>query len=323
MKFEIRPFENIFSSEFNASPLALEVLSSYHFSLLSFAYENEYSQNKFQNLSFSVFYQNQPVAAFGITAREEELSFFGRPLLFFILKGLKEELFSELKIPVFQKLDELIKIHNIKKMSFFSDPMLNDYYFDQIKGHDMWLCSIVDLRASENTILRNIRKSYRSLINWGEREIKIVQIDDKNPDALLFEKFRQFHIEVAGKETRTKQSWDLQFEMIKSGKAFLNLGFLQNNSEEQLVSGTLVLLGRDEAYYGVAVNDRKIMSLNKPLGHSTIYRSILLAKSLGLKKFNLGPIYFSGMNEKEKHIGVFKKGFSSHIEGSLIMKIEL
>ncbi len=318
MKFEIQPFQKLFSTESKNSELTSLVAHTHFYSPLNVEYEIEYGQHEFQDLSFALFSLETPVIGVALTKKNDALSFFNRPVSLFIASNISEENIFEAKIAFFQKMEELIKDHQIKKMSFFDHPLLNNYFFDQIQGHTIWLNSTIDLNSSESTILKNIRKSYRSLINWGEREIKIVRVDQMNPDIDLFEKFRAFHIGVSGKETRSKKTWDLQFEMIKTGKAFLDLGFLQN----QLVSGSLILYGTSEAYYGVAVNDRKLMGSNKSLGHSTLYRSIILAKSLGLKIFNLSSIYYPGMNEKEKHIAVFKKGFSSNVESSLIIKVE-
>ena len=45
------------------------------------------------------------------------------------------------------------------------------------------------------------------------------------------------HINVAGKETRSINTWDKQFEMINKGEAFLVLGEYDN----ELVTGGLFL----------------------------------------------------------------------------------
>lgn len=319
MKFEIAPFKHIFNEEWQSSELGQLLAKSYYYNQLNFSYEEEYTSGRYLDVGFVISCEKKPLMAMAIYAFLGELSNLGRPLSFFVVDEIDEDLELEAKILFFQTLEKIIKENEIKHFSFNDHSVLNDYFFDVIKAHETMSFATVDLLKKNTTIQKNIRKSYRSLIHWGEREIKAVFIDHANPDYENFLKFREFHIEVAGKETRSKSSWDLQFEMIKAGHAFLILGYLS----DRLVSGALILVGSEEAYYGVAVNDRKIMGLNKPLGHSTIYRSIIHAKSLGLKKFNLGYVSFPTMNEKEKHIGIFKKGFSSHIESQLIVKVEL
>lgn len=169
-------------------------------------------------------------------------------------------------------------------------------------------CAMVDLKLSEEEIYRQVRKSYRSLINWGKREMEIEVYESKNADYQKFEKFREFHIKVSGRETRSKLSWDKQFEMIERNQAYLVLGYYQKN----LVSGSLNFFSRNECFYGVGVNDRELMEQKCAVGHWTIMKSILLAKEFGILHYNLGLVGPDAVfdNVKEKNIALFKSGFS-------------
>jgi hypothetical protein len=41
-------------------------------------------------------------------------------------------------------------------------------------------------------------------------------------------KFRDLHIEVAGRESRNIQSWESQYQMVMGGEAFLIFGFIDD-----------------------------------------------------------------------------------------------
>ena len=77
----------------------------------------------------------------------------------------------------------------------------------------------VDLSREVKDIHGNLRKSYRSLINKGER-LWQVEVHDKVSDE-VFEEFHQLHITVSGRVTRPKDTWDLQKRAINDGQDFL------------------------------------------------------------------------------------------------------
>jgi len=163
----------------------------------------------------------------------------------------------------------------------------------------------IDLTQDLELIRRNVRKSYKSLINQGEREIDFQTINQDNPDKEKFDNFREFHKKIAGRTTRPIESWNAQFEMIKSGCAELIIGTMDPHG---MVSSSFCIDHGDTTHYGVAVYDRSLF--DKPLGHSNVYKSIVSAKERGQKTFNMGVIFQKqDVSDKEYNIGMFKKGF--------------
>ncbi|MGH1403783.1 MAG: hypothetical protein ACRBDL_06025 [Alphaproteobacteria bacterium] len=174
-----------------------------------------------------------------------------------------------------------------------------------------------DLNRSEEAVFLDIRNSYRSLINKSKGEISFTYVTHENADKDLFNNFMAFHKETAGRQTRSTQSWDVQFEMIKAGHAELIMGYMEPHG---LVSSALFTDYGSVTSYAVAVYDRSLFE--KPLAHANVYEGILCAKGRGQMIFNLGVIPpYNPDHEKEYNIGKFKKGFcrtlSSFIEWNI------
>lgn len=167
---------------------------------------------------------------------------------------------------------------------------------------------LIDLTLSEQELKQGVRKSYRSLLGWGAKNLDLKLFDSKNVSAEAFEGFRQLHISVAGRETRSKSSWDRQLESIRAGEIFLITGHF----EGRLVTGGLFNLAKNYCYYGVGASERSLF--HKPLSHAVIWTAILHAKAMGIKTFEMGEQFFSAFpsgsaSEKDVSISLFKRGF--------------
>lgn len=311
LKIEENNFQKIFDEVSSSQDI-------YLFSSLGINYEREYFQNKLLPKVLILYKSDYILGAMFFTVEEnKDLSFFKKPIKVFwkdqatsddqfeLYQMLLSHFEQKLESREYKTINLSFDSHLFSGLQKFSPKLVNAYE------------AYIDLSSSEEVIKRGIRKSYRSLINWGYREMSFVRIDHGNADEALFESFRQFHIEISGKETRSKKTWDLQFEMIKSKKCYIELGFYQ----DQLVSGALILLGGKEAFYGVAVNNRVLMNEKKPIGHAVMRRSITHAKELSLKVFNLGHTGPDFSTEKEAAIGKFKSGLASEIKLNISFEV--
>ena len=171
------------------------------------------------------------------------------------------------------------------------------------------LSQVIDLSQDKATLKQQIRKSYNSLINWGLRELNPKIFDSLNITWGKIDAFRQLHIREAGRETRSKKSWQRQLEMVKAGEAFVVMGFL----EEQLVTAGFFLHSKTNCYYGSSASRRDMF--NKPLFHSLMWTGILHAKKIGCCWFEVGeqiyPNYPQEPLHSNKELGIseFKAGF--------------
>ena len=184
---------------------------------------------------------------------------------------------------------------------------------------DLKLRAVQNLTMSEEEIFLSIRSSYRSLINKSKNEMKFLHVTSDNIEKDLFDEFRAFHKEAAGRETRSIESWGVQFEMIQAGHAELIMGYMEPHG---LVSSALFIDYSQTTSYAVAVYDRTLF--DKPLAHANVYEGMMRAKRRGQKYFNLGIIPpYHLEKEKEYNIGYFKKGFSQKLSSFIQWSINV
>lgn len=182
--------------------------------------------------------------------------------------------------------------------------------------HDLY----VDLSWPLEKIHANMRKSYRSLINEGERLWKI-QVHDA-ADENLFEEFRKLHIAVSGRETRPKNTWDLQRKSVNSCQSFL----VTIRDDEQILRGCgLFEASATEGGYSVGAYDRDLF--DKPVSHVVQWTAIKHLKELGMRWHYVGQrFYASDMpvpTPKELQIAYFKEGFATTKALRLLLDMDL
>ncbi len=172
--------------------------------------------------------------------------------------------------------------------------------------HELYL----DLSPEMTNIKSGIRDSFRSLITAGARLWEIGVLTDESQ--FIWDEFRLLHFEIAGRKTRSAESWDVQLQHVKSGSSFLV--YLRNLSGKMVGAG-FFSLSRDEGQYGVGAYDRSLF--HKPLGHVVQYRAIEEMKARGIRWYKIGARPFGSdipaPMEKEMSISDFKQGFASHI----------
>jgi FemAB family protein len=168
----------------------------------------------------------------------------------------------------------------------------------------------VELTTDVGTIRSHIRKSYRPLISSGQKLGQIGLL--AGTDEKCWQEFRDLHLQVAGRATRSNESWDRQLQAIGTRDAFL---VYLRDAQNRMIGGGLFHVTKDEGLYAVAAYDRTLF--DKPLGHVVQYRAIEELKNLGVKWYKIGARPYPGdepaPSEKELRIAEFKQGFASHM----------
>lgn len=166
----------------------------------------------------------------------------------------------------------------------------------------------INLEDPIENIRQNFRKSYKSLINQQLKKYSFNILHKDNADKEEWEEFRLMHIAAAGRETRSKQTWDCQLGNILKGEAFLVTCRLNN----EMVTGGYFICSKNEVYYGVAASKRD--EFGKYHGsHSMIFSAISFSKTLNKKRLIISEDKLTVKDEKLTQIIKFKKGFGSKL----------
>ena len=169
----------------------------------------------------------------------------------------------------------------------------------------------VDLTEPTSEIYKKFSKGHRHAIKKADKFFETKIMDSNRTNLKLFHDFKNLHHTASGRQTRSDKSWMLQYEMIQQDKAFL---VTSHDNENNLVSGCYIMIGADEAFYGVAASAKSLMTQKIPCNHLAIYRAIEFSKLKNIKKFILGELWVDSDDRKLKSIAGFKKGFASCID---------
>lgn len=299
----------------DSNDLHQQINESYQYSHSEEEFLQEYN-NQTEGSSQALFLDDNRIcmlAYFQVNSRQA--SYWGRPIKIFWATELslikKSHILKQFLMCLFEK--------GATKASFLFDEAFKDAcYYTNYKILPQ-VRSYVDLNLDEEIILKGVRKSYRSLINWGKRELRIDHFTHENISPEVIMNFQQFHLNVAGRRTRSNRSWEIQYNLIKKKQAFITMAYL----DFQLVSSNFIFYGSKIATYGVAVNDRDLMAKKVPVGHWPLLYSIFESKKRGLELFDLGVTFHSSLTSKEISIGRFKEGFSDYRVRDDIIEVNL
>lgn len=300
----LTPLDEINEVELSALESLWTSTDKFYSAIPYLEYVAEYSSTKF--FIISAYHEGKLLAAVTYNLSGSlELSCGGKPISLYFSINESSKVKKKLATLLFERLLKVAKEE--KKFSIVLDdcPYFKELCFGLSYEIGTTLNGQTDLLKLPEDSLSWLRKSYRSLVNWGKKNLEILQIDRNNLDPEKFNTVRDFHIKVAGRETRSARSWELQLQAIKNSNDFLNMAYF----EGKLVSANLIMTSKKQAFYGVGINDRSLMEQNIPIGHYPIWHAMIHSKKIGMNLFDFGNIGPSYLNEKEKNIATFKKGF--------------
>lgn len=279
-------------------PISFKLLNSYY---------HTYFGEDYQNLSFAIMENDSasiivPCQKFG-----QRLHHNGAPINIHYAPGGQTRQKTQ---KILETLTVIMKTADCTDLVLRTTPingkldLLGDRFLKAGAQATPLFVSQIDLGQEIATIRQGFRKSYSPLINWGEKNMRLVVLDAHNPDKTLFDQIHDFHIRVAGRVTRSDETWAAQFDVIKAGCAEFIVGYL----DDQLVSASLFIDEGRKTIYGVGIYERALF--DRPLAHFVIYQGILRAKERGQKLFFMGDVAAKAdTDDKLYNIGDFKKGF--------------
>ena len=178
----------------------------------------------------------------------------------------------------------------------------------------------IDLTKSEKYLWNSIRKSYCAEINKGLQELKPKVFTSKDINWNVIDEFRRLHIKESGRETRSIESWERQYESIQREESFCVCGYI----DSKMVSQGLFFNNNFHCYYAVSAARRDMF--HKSLFHPLMWKAILHAKQIGLTIFETGrdeTLSDSSiqLSDKEKSISFFKSGYGGIVHPVLRLQI--
>jgi hypothetical protein len=278
--------------------------------------------------SFVMLWENHPVAAFigALVCRndgKQDLLAFEIPC--HVIEHVKK-LTTKASKRFLVEVDEIL--HEVSGSIQFRDFLIDGrvsafskYLLSKKGGGSPIFYNVIDLSYNESYLKSKLRKSYRSLVNWGKRELNPTVVYKEDVTWDLVDEFRQLHIRQAGRETRSEESWKRQYDMVKAGEAYIVVGYLN----DCLVSAGFFMCSNTNCYYGSSASRRDLFE--KPLFHSLMWTAILYAKDIGCSWFEVGeqvyPNHPRGVRPNEKEIGIsdFKAGFGGETKMFLDLKL--
>lgn len=282
-------------------------------------YEAMMQDTQSKDCSFIIEEEGVPLAGLRMSLGKSvkgyrELTGFGLPIYYVESRGMTVPQYRRVQKRLKTELDNLLTRYSVSsicyqdfldqgRFSFFGKTLLN-----KAAKAVPYFTVMIDLSPPEVDLFRKVRKSYKSLINWGMKNLNLRVLSSENTVSEDIDEFRELHFEVAGRKTRPDRTWELQYKMICHSEAFAIMGDLGG----ELVTAGLFSMSPGYCYYGVSASKREQFS--KPLSHAVLWKAIVYAKQCGCRVFETGTQVYPNQGkpiptQKELAISTFKRGF--------------
>ena len=275
-----------------------------------------------EECSLIIFWDNQPASLWplSISIKDEQPSLTSQGLPVLPPIFVSDCAYSSRKrmikacLDIADQIASEVKVDSWESGESFSNSMgVSDWHTEAMSRgascelhYDLFL----DLSPNMPEIRKNFRKSYKPLITSGLKiwSVGILSEGDKT----IWQEFKDLHLKISGRVTRSADTWALQLQEIENQSAFL---VWLRDSSGTMVGGGFFNSTSDEGIYAVGAYDRSLF--DKPLGHVVQFRAINEMKERGIRWYKIGARYFQAGNpspsEKEVTISEFKQGFASHV----------
>ncbi len=266
--------------------------------------------------SFLVADEAGPAAAVPCTVQDGEVSMFGLPIPIAPRRDLDPAVAAKAASAALEHLDAIgaadgAAVARIRGGEMATLGPVDRACVARLAKPETKMHAVVDLAGGEDGIRRGVRDSYRSLVNWGRKQMSMVYVNRDRLDRARFDAYPAFHTRIAGRGARGADYWEIVWAEIAGGGAELSLGHMADGT---LIAGTLTTFAGAGAiaYYASGTYDRD--RFDKPIAHWPVFDAMTRAAERGIARYDLGEVYPRGATtEKEVRIGFFKKGFADAI----------
>jgi len=270
-----------------------------------------YNNPSIKDLSFLVKTENNtiycPLTLFNKT--NYKLNFYNEPIEIFSKKKIDNETNLQLK----KLFHDLIKTNQIKKV-YFKVKKENIKIDENISNSlDKIISEIfIDLNLDLSEIQKEFKQSLRTILKKKYEFLNYEIIDKINYKKNEILNMRKMHIQVSGRETRSKESWIQNEKMILDGNGFIVKAVYKNKP----ISYSFFFYNNRTCRYFSSCTLREYFKIIKNITHKSLWYAILYAKKNSNYFYVGSSTVFSKkpLSEKELNIEKFKKQFSSKSE---------
>ncbi|MFA4941237.1 MAG: GNAT family N-acetyltransferase [Patescibacteria group bacterium] len=268
----------------------------------------------YKDRSFVYLENNEPMACafLPIEKNEENLS------ISFMGGYVDAPIASNKKVQkkIFGIIDEIARENKVSQIKFavdvFSGERFN-YLMQYGYLNSSILTYIFDLSQD---LLLSCRKGHKSDIKTAlkNKDFKTFFVDKNNPSEKLFREYIELHHKCSGRVTRSQITFDMQFEKIKTGKAFL-VGLEYDGKN---VAYVYFEYNADKAIYASTADDPDYDKLQ--LYHILVFKAMEYLKEKGARAVDTGqPSCPSSqfdyyIDKKQENIALFKRGFGGYFK---------
>ncbi|MDK2083867.1 hypothetical protein PT502_08635 [Aliarcobacter butzleri] len=296
-------------------------VSSYKYLPIYLEYMLFYSQNLLVDKSFVIIENNKCV---GICFLPIE-NFNNKNFISFAEGYTISPLSIEKRIEkrIYELIEQIVKEFNVLKVKFYIDPLILEYtnkfnylleygYIDSSSSD-----CLLNLRISQKLLWENLRKSYKALINSilknDNYEVVIINKDNKSYE--VHEEYRELHRKCAGRVTRTKETFDKQYELLENDFASL-IGLKYKGI---YIGFNYFFHFQKTVVYASGADDPEYENSHIPIYHVILWIATLYYKENGFDfiqysqpcGYNLVNGFDDYLDKKQVNISHFKRGMGT------------
>lgn len=295
---------------------------SYKYLLLNLEYFFLYSKNLIDDKSFVILENNKCVGV-AFVPIEKNIDIISISIangyVFAPLSNTKR-----IEKMIYEEINKICLENNIDKINFAIDPLIEIYKkhnFNTLLEYGFVDTSttdgLINLKLEEKDLWKNLRKSYKALINniLKNDEFEIIIIDKPNSSYEIHKLYRELHAKCAGGITRVKETFDKQFEMLEKDYASL-IGLKYNG---KFIGFNYFFNFQKTVIYASGADDPEYENSKIPIYHVILWNAILYYKQRNFDFIEFSqPCGYSkvqGFNdyldEKQINISHFKRGMGT------------
>jgi len=269
------------------------------------------SKNNFEDNSF-IYEENGKKIYCPNTIEKKDnkkyLNYLGNPIKFFF----QNEINDQYKNNFLQSLYNLLKKKNIQEISLCLEIEKNNYEYYLSRSESIietiYQDAIINLNLSEEEIFKNISKGHKSELKKNKNRLTYRIINYKNYPPNLILQMMKLHKFLAGKQTRSIDSWLENEKMIIQKKGFLVCAIFN----QQIISYSFFFHNDLTGIYFSSCTEREYFKY-AGITHNSIWHAIKYLKNIGCRYFYIGKVKTlyskNPLTTKEKNVERFKKSF--------------